>query len=159
MFAMFFLLGVYISEEASDLRERLEHIEKTTIKRSEDITDRLKEEIGDLCWRLQRLEDVTVGNLKEVQETITGRLDKIDRGGYESRRTMPQTAPASFEIATQIDLERAVDAAFQTVGSTAANYMGLLIKTARGNLRGKRFDESDLIALVRTRLTDTKDLE
>lgn len=95
-------------------------------------------------------------DLKEQLREIRESVDDL-RSAIESE-SPPRRKPVAYDpggiyaphIARDEDLERAVREALSETGATSERQMGVVIKAARGKLRGKRFEETELESLVHT---------
>jgi len=88
--------------------------------------------------------------LKELRESVDDLRSSIEGDSTPSRRTVTYDPGGIYapHLARDEDLERAVQEAVNETGATSVKQMGIVIKTARGKLRGKRFEESELDNLV-----------
>ena len=84
--------------------------------------------------------------LSPLLPQVVERLDYIKRAVAKMAGDLPS------HVATQTDLERAVDTGIRTVGPLAANNLGLIGKAARDNLKGKLFNKGDLVQILTARL-------
>ena len=96
-----------------------------------------------------------MGNLKEGIANLTSQTEKLDcyTRPYRERQMLPDPGGIySPSIARDEDLEHAVQEAINEIGASSGKQMGMVIKAARGKLRGKRFKEEALDSLVHERL-------
>jgi hypothetical protein len=113
---------------------------RSTDKQFENLRKKLKEETD---------------NLKESIEDLKSQVERLDSytPPYRERQMIPDPGGVySPSIARNEDLEHAVQEAISEIGATSGRQMGMVIKAARGKLRGKQFKEEDLDTLVHDRL-------
>jgi YqeY-like protein len=104
------------------------------------LTEALKEELGELRQRVEELRAATEGV-------------EVTRPSYRENEMPPDPGGIyAPHIARDEDMERAVQEALNETGATSEKQMGVVIKAARGKLRGKRFREAELDSLVHTHL-------
>lgn len=100
--------------------------------------------------KLDEMQNMLEQRIDELHQKIENKLEsdhdvdvETTWGGTTNRGHLPA------DIATEADISRAVSRAIQETGATSVANMGLVIKTARSHLKGKRFEESELQSLVR----------
>jgi hypothetical protein len=116
------------------------------------MSDELLERIAEA---LERIVDVDLG---EKLDNVAAQLDTIqiqleELGGHRPAAiTLAKPPlPASAE-----DISRAVATAVQETHATSLDHMGIVIKAARGRLRERRFEETELQSMVRQVLEGTE---
>ncbi|SRR6266851_3525506 len=109
------------------------------------MSDELLERIAEA---LERIVDIDLGekldNVSAQLNVIQDQLEEL--GGH---RPAAVTLAKALLPATSEDMSQAVVTAVQETRATTLDHMGMVIKTARGRLRGKRFEEKELQSLVR----------
>jgi uncharacterized protein YqeY len=93
--------------------------------------------------------------LRELRESVDDLRSAIEGNDSLSNRKAVSYDPGGIyapHIARDEDLERAVQEALNETGATSEKQMGVVIKAARGKLRGKRFTETELDSLVHAHL-------
>jgi hypothetical protein len=149
---------LWLKERNDNLAKRTQVLEEAVKKQQTKIAEQNERLEHLVDGEIERLRDDTKRKIAAVSHDVQDISEQIE----ELKRSVGSEEPIAdsyekwqarlpLDVATEADLERAVEAAIEETNASSLKQMGLVIKAARG-LLGKTFDEKDLSKLVRCRL-------
>src|SRR5579883_2166835 len=97
--------------------------------------------------------------LEELKQQVEELRSAVEGAGLPKPSSRPRAAivdPGGIydpRIVRDEDLEQVVQETIKETGATSGKQMGIVIKTVRGKLRGKRYKEEELKNSVRAHLS------